>query len=866
MKKAYTFVCIKSLALLFIFGLIIPADKYTSAGMSAPPAPLFFITSVSGNTKKGRPPVPPAYLTITPGYKKVILVWGMPINVKIYKEEYFRDINKKIKHTAKKTKTASHSLLKEHYYTHYNIYITKTPGGTYSKVGFTTTTSYSITGLTNGTVYCFEVTEENSAGESARSKQACSTPQDIYMTEKAPLGIAFHRIAIDKLGNVWMTDHANNSVFKLGPDGTMKGMYTVGKNPQALAIDSIGNVWVANHDDGTVTKLNPAGITVGSYHAGELLKDIAIDAHNNAWIVSANHIVKLSPDGRLLGRYIVGISPGNIAIDSSGHLWVSLYQEKAVVEVKPTGIITALYKVKVTPLIMAIGPSDTIWVGSTRSRKIVQLKQSQIITRQGSFPALSYYDTYRGYYPAGMAIDALGNVWISNRGSRQVVELDKSGNLIGAYNMPLGLETGRIAIDPSGNVFITHPNDNNFTEIVGVAKGPQYHPYKISPVKISFKVSPNPVPTGSSAEVFAGIASYEGALFTYTWTTSTEGWVVTGNGQTATITAPCQYPSTGAISVTVSDNYGDTASSSLSVSTSLVTHIYQVGNVPNGIALDASGNIWVVNSHDNTVSKLDSSGSIIGTYPVGGATPADIAIDRSGNLWITNIYSATVTKMSPSGSIIATYPAGTYPAGIAIDSSGNMWIANSWSNYITRLNSSGSILGTFYSGKYPAGMAVDASGNLWIANYQGNSVTELSPSGSIIATVAISDSPSGIAIDSYGNIWVPNNTSVIKLSPSGSIQGTFPIGAGLHNVAIDSSNNLWIINVNDNSLTELSPDGEIMNKYQVGTQPYAPIIDAKGNVWTVNYGGNNITELVCVAKGPQYFPFSGPQFPGGQNY
>ena len=448
--------------------------------------------------------------------------------------------------------------------------------------------------------------------------------------------------------------------------------------------------------------------------------------------------------------------------------------------------------------------------------------------------------------------DTLSYAWsatsgwaISGYGTTATVMAPDSYNAAGAVTASVSDSYGATA---SAMVVVSTTNTNS-----------------VSPVLIGFTVSPNPVPTGSSALATAYAYESNRNTLSYTWS-ATPGWIVTGYGATATVVSPCQYPSTGAISVTVSDNYGDTASNSVSVSTSLVTHVYQVGNVPNGIAVDASGNIWVTNSHDNTVSKLDSSGSIVGTYPVSGSIPADIAIDGSGNLWIANLYSANVTKMSSSGSIIATYPAGTYPAGISIDASGNVWIANSWSNYITRLNSSGSILGTFYPGKYPAGMAVDASGNLWIANYQGNSVTELSPSGSIIATVAISDSPSGIAIDSSGNIWVPNNTSVIKLSPSGSIQGTFPVGAGLHTVAIDSSDNLWITNVNDNSLTELSPDGEIMNKYQVGTQPYAPIIDAKGNVWTVNYGGNNITELVCVAKGPQYFPFSGPQFPGGQNY
>ena len=331
-----------------------------------------------------------------------------------------------------------------------------------------------------------------------------------------------------------------------------------------------------------------------------------------------------------------------------------------------------------------------------------------------------------------------------------------------------------------------------------------------------------------------------------------EGWTYSFSptvGQSGTCTAAVINGSAQALSV-------------ITITTCGQINTFPVGNNPNGIAVDAAGNIWVTNSHDNTITKLSSSGVLIGTYPVGGSNPIGIAIDASGNPWITNIYSGTVTKMSPSGSIL-----GTYPAGITIDSSGNVWISNAWgSNYITKLSSSGSMIGTYYPGQFPVGVAIDASNNLWVANTNSNTVAELSPSGAIIGSFPITNSPSVPAIDSTGNIWVPNNTSVVKLSPSGSPIAAYTIDTGEHAMALDSSDNVWITNVNNNSLTELSPDGTVLNTYQVGSQPYAPIIDAKGDVWTVNYGSNSITEIVCAAQGPQYFPFSGPQFPGGGNY
>jgi hypothetical protein len=62
----------------------------------------------------------------------------------------------------------------------YNLYHAVN-GGAYSQLNTSpiTTTSYTDTGLTNGTPYCYEVTAVNSSGESARSSAACATPQPL---------------------------------------------------------------------------------------------------------------------------------------------------------------------------------------------------------------------------------------------------------------------------------------------------------------------------------------------------------------------------------------------------------------------------------------------------------------------------------------------------------------------------------------------------------------------------------------------------------------------------------------------------------------------------------------------------------------
>ena len=78
----------------------------------------------------------------------------------------------------------------------------------------------------------------------------------------------------------------------------------------------------------------------------------------------------------------------------------------------------------------------------------------------------------------------------------------------------------------------------------------------------------------------------------------------------------------------------------------------------------------------------------------------------------------------------------------------------------------------------------------------------------------------------------------------------------------------------NSSVTELSPSGTVIHNYVAsGNQPYGIAIDKSGNVWVTNYGNgtsgtgagdSNVQEYMGAAKGPQYFPYSGPQWPGAE--
>ena len=194
---------------------------------------------------------------------------------------------------------------------------------------------------------------------------------------------------------------------------------------------------------------------------------------------------------------------------------------------------------------------------------------------------------------------------------------------------------------------------------------------------------------------------------------------------------------------------------------------FSAGTGPSGVAVDASGNVWVANYGSNNVTKLSSAGALLGTFSV-GTNPIAVAIDTSGNVWVANYGSSNVTELSSAGALLGTLSVGTGPHGMAIDASGNVWIANYGSNNVTKLSSAGALLGTFSAGTNPVAVAIDASGNVWVANYGSNNMAELSSAGITLGTFSAGTGPNGVAIDASGNVWVANygSNNVTELSNS----------------------------------------------------------------------------------------------------
>ena len=212
-------------------------------------------------------------------------------------------------------------------------------------------------------------------------------------------------------------------------------------------------------------------------------------------------------------------------------------------------------------------------------------------------------------------------------------------------------------------------------------------------------------------------------------------------------------------------------------------------------------------------------------YRGSGRIPVGIAVDATGAVYIHDQYHFGIDKFSSSGSFVTRWGSwglgiglggGHFylPSGVAVDGKGYVYAIDSWNDTVQRFTSSGTVAGQWGSlgsgdGQfdYPVDIASDSEGNVYVADSRNVCIKKFTSSGTFITKWGLKGTgdgqfnyaPNTIAVDTSGNVYVGEGSRIQKLTSSGTFitkWGSYGSGDGqlacISGIAADSLGYVYI--------------------------------------------------------------------------
>ena len=447
--------------------------------------------------------------------------------------------------------------------------------------------------------------------------------------------------------------------------------------------------------------------------------------------------------------------------------------------------------------------AGNLYISDSANQTIRKLTQAGIVTTlAGSVGQLASWDgTPGGFrYPAGLAVDASGNLYVADRGNSSIRKVTPSGvvSTLAGTSGASGSANGAgavarfagpssLALTAAGDLIVADTNNHLLRKVTAAGV----------------------VTTLAGSAGLGGTADGNGSAARFTYP---EGVVVHPNGN-----------------IYVTDRGNQT--------------LRQV--TPAGVVTTLAGSPGLSGTADGT-------GSAARFF-----NPRRVAVDGAGDLWISD-GSQTLRKVTTGGTVTTMAGAASAygwvdgPAasarfnglvGLAFVPSGRLAIADEFNHAVRLLdltqglstfagappqagNTDGSATSARFSG--PQGVTMDGNGNAYVADPGNNSIRKITPAGqttTLAGTTGLA-APTGLALDAAGNLFVTDmtNHTLLQITPAG-VMSTFAGLAGSagstdgtgaaarfnspNMVALDASGNLYLTDSGNHTIRKITPGGVV---------------------------------------------------------
>ena len=577
--------------------------------------------------------------------------------------------------------------------------------------------------------------------------------------------------------------------------------------------------------------------------------------------------------------------PYGVAKDAAGNLFVADTYNNTIRKMTSDGVVTTLAGSAgksgsadgtksaarfSSPRGVAVDSAGNVYVTDSDNNTIRKVTADGVVTTLAGSPgqvggADGTNDTARFNQPHGIAVDNAGNLYVADAGNSTLRRISSNGvvttlagsaglngsddgtNSAARFFYPVG-----VAVDNTGHIYVADQDNSTIRKVT----------------------------SAGLVTTFAGAAEVYGHA--------------DGTNETAEFFYPSSLGVDNAGNVFVADTFNATIRkiTAEGVVTTIAGSAEEIGsddgtndtarfNYPSGIAVDATGNLYVADTDNCTIRKVTSEGvvtTLAGSLEQSGSVDADgsvarfhspfgVTVDPAGNAYITDTFNHTIRKAS-SSSLVTTLAGNSgefgnangsgnearfnTPYAIAF-SAGDCYVADSLNHVIRKVTTggvvttlagspgqSGSSDGTNGTARFasPFGIAADGAGNLYVADFLNRLIRKITSAG-VVTTLAGSagqagsadgtndtarfNGPFGVAADGAGNVYVTDSAghTVRKITSAGVV--TTLAGSPGQSGGNDGTNQTARFNV-----------------------PTGIAVDADGNLYVADIGSSTIRKVTAA--------------------